>query len=297
MTDTLPELTDPLAPDDEAPYGYTIDRVTGARRPKLKAGRPGKEAATETSPGPASRADSPGLDQLKEAAQAAHPERDRAPQAGGKRGTRRRGTTLGKTAPVPAFKPGVICTGVNKLYRKAGKIVRAMDHDIGTAIIESAKNTADPGEPDDSVGAAWEELAKTNPRIRKALLKVISGGAWGELIMAHAPIAMAIMMKPAIMKFIPFGKILASFAEPDEDTKPGEGGLPGGMTNADMGQVADLAMRQMQKMGLEVSPEMAQKMGEMANAMGNGNGHHPPGVTTVRAQPRKPGSRAQRAGK
>ena len=141
--------------------------------------------------------------------------------------------------------------------------------DIGEAIIQSAKNTADEGEPDDSVGAAWEELAKVNPRIRKFVMKCLTGGAWGQLVMAHAPIGMAILMKPAILKYIPFASLVASLAEPDEDTPKGEGGLPGGMTEADAAQMAALAQDQFRKMGLSVPPEVAAQMGEMAQSFAN----------------------------
>ena len=46
-----------------------------------------------------------------------------------------------------------------------------------------------------------------------------------------APIAMAVLMKPAVLKRIPFAAFIESMAEPDEDTPAGEGGLPGGMTD------------------------------------------------------------------
>jgi hypothetical protein len=196
---------------------------------------------------------------------------------------------------VPAYKAGVITLGVNKLYRRAGKIVRAMDDDIGTAIIESARNSADDG-TDDSVGAAWDELAKTNPRIRRFLIKIIAGGAWGSLVMAHAPIAMAIMMKPAILKLIPFSKIIQSMAEPDEDTPPGEGGLPGGLLYEDAMQMGSMVNAQMEKMARQmgfdgVPPEVAE---QMASFMPNGSAPPP---AFQRSQPRRAEPRAARHGR
>jgi hypothetical protein len=175
-----------------------------------------------------------------------------------------------------------------------------MDYDIGTAILESARNTADPGEPDDSVGAAWDELCKTNPRVRKFVMKCLAGGAWGQLVMAHAPILMAVIMKPAILKHIPFRELVASMAEPDEDTAPGEGGLPGGMTAEDAGQMAALAQQQMERMGMAVPPEVAEQMAAMAQGMLGGMAPAPPGpgnppAAFRRQQPRRAGSRAARA--
>jgi hypothetical protein len=118
-----------------------------------------------------------------------------------------------------------------------------MDPDIGTAIIESTRSTDEDG-GDDSVGAAWEELARANPRIRGMLLRLIAGGAWGQLLMAHAPILLAVIMKDGIRKHIPFVKLLEALAEPDEDGQAAAGGLGGllaGMTPEDMQQMAAMA--------------------------------------------------------
>lgn len=269
----------------EAPFGYTKDAESGEMRPKKVAGRPRKP---------------PSLDELKaeqapaddgQGTPAAGKPADRAPEAARRR--RGKDAEAKPAAPVPAYKAGVIATGVNRLYRRAGKIVRAMDADIGEAIIQAARNTADDGEPDDSVGAAWDELAKTNPRVRKFLLKIIAGGAWGQLVMAHAPIAMAIVMKPAILRIIPFSRLIESMAEPDEDTAPDEGGLPGGMTAADAAQMAALAQQQIARMGLSVPPEVAAQMEQAAASM-MGGGKVPVPAGTARQQPRRPASRAQR---
>jgi hypothetical protein len=278
----------------EAPYGYKADGT-----PKKTAGRPRRspsvdELKTPESVAPAFGSGDGDSDPAPPPAASESPA-DRAPDERARTVRKAKGSTSHEAAP--PYKAGLITTGVNRLYRRAGKIVRAMDHDIGTAILESAKNTADAGEPDDSVGAAWDELAKTNPRIRKFLMKCIAGGAWGQLVMAHAPIAMAIIMKPAILRLIPFQGLIASMAEPDEDTAPGEGGLPGGMTAADAGQMADLAQQQMQRMGLNVPPEVAAQMAAMAQGMMGPvlvpSG--PPEPAFTRHQPRRPGNRAARA--
>jgi hypothetical protein len=279
----------------EAPYGYTR---TG--QPKKSPGRPRKPPSIEELKGSgAPDADDEGGDVGGSGSPGPEPPADRAPDD-----SRRRARKPRVQAPVPPYKAGLIANGVNRLYRRAGKVVRAMDPDIGTAIIESARNTADPGEPDDSVGAAWDELAKTNPRIRRFLMKAIAGGAWGQLVMAHAPIGMAIIMKPAIFGKIPFQGLVTSMAEPDEDTPAGEGGLPGGMTAADAQQMADLAAQQMARMGMSVSPETAEQMAAMAQGMMGGPGlvpSGPPGpgeppAAFARRQPRRPASRAKRHG-
>lgn len=230
------------ADGEDAPYGYTTD-PDGTRRPKKAAGRPRR---------------SPSVDELKadrdQAPPAEPPPGDRAPARERKRG-RRRGPAEPKQEAegTPQHRPGVITKGVNRLYRRAGKIVRAMDRDIGIAIIESARNTAEDGEPDDSVGAAWDELARTNPRIRRFLLKMIAGGAWGQVLMAHAPILLAIVMKDGIAKHIPFMKLITAMADDDDEAQAeGEihvpGGLFAGMKPEDMQQMAEMGQQMMTQM-------------------------------------------------
>jgi len=275
----------------EAPFGYTRDRQTGEMRPKKTQGRPKAP---------------PSVDELKQAAAPVPDEPPADPPAGDRAPDRSRRKGKGKPAvteaEVPQHRPGQITKGMNKLYRRAGKIVRAMDADIGTAIIEATKNTAEPDEngeitEDDSVGAAWEEVARTNPRVRKALLKMIQGGAWGTLIMAHGPIGMAIVMKPAILSRIPFSRLISSLAEPDEDTPEGEGGLPGGMTAADMQQVMSVSDGLLRQMGISLPPDVAAAAAQMAANGGNGalTDPQPTAHTLTRQQPKAAGTRAARA--
>ena len=183
---------------------------------------------------------------------------------------------------------GVLAAGINKLYRRAGKIIRAFDHDIGQAVIECTR-ADDLEEGELTVGEAWEALAKANPRIRRFLLKAIAGGAWTDLVMAHAPIGIALMLKPSVQRFIPFGRLLESVAEPDEDSGDGEGGLPGRMTAADFeelkGQAEQQARRMAERMHLTVSPE---ELAEAAASVGAG------AMPGNRQQRRAAASRARR---
>lgn len=273
------------APVSDAPYGYKGDGT-----PKKAAGRPRRSPSVDELKAPAAPDADPGP---VPGAPAPEPPSDRAPDERARVVRKAKGAAPREAAP--PYKAGVITSGVNRLYRRAGKIVRAMDYDIGTAVLESARNTAEDGEPDDSVGAAWDELCKTNPRIRKFVMKCLAGGAWGQLVMAHAPIAMAIIMKPAILRLIPFQGLITSMAEPDEDTAPGEGGLPGGMTAADAEQMANLAQQQMERMGFSVSPDVAEQMAAMAQGMMGPPvvpSEPPPAFT--RHQPRRPASRSAR---
>lgn len=257
--------------DGEAPYGWTRDRQTGTLRAKKRPGRP------RVPPSPEELTAAPAVER--------EPDRPPAAPQGHSRG---RGTT--HPAPAPAMpRGGIIAAGVDKLYRRAGKLLRALDHDIGQALIECTRaDLLDEGEL--TVGQAWEQLAKTNPRIRAFLLRAIAGGAWGDLIMAHAPFGIAIVMKPAVQRLIPWHRIVESMAEPDEDTPEGEGGLPGGMTAADFEELkataSEQARRVAARMGMDVSDE------QLAEAAASVGAHGPPAVN--RQQRRAAASRARR---
>lgn len=206
----------------EAPYGWTTDALTGERRPKLRAGRPRK---------------SPPLDQLKqERAEAeaagtppAAPAADRPPSSKGPKAAAPVQDAKADREAVPQWREGQIARGVNRLYRRAGRILRVMDPEIGQAMIEvTRKDVLDDGvtpDPEDiTVGEAWENVARTNIRIRRLALKVIASGAWGELLMAHAPILLAVMMKDRIRRFIPFAGLLQAWLEEDDDGQAADDG-------------------------------------------------------------------------
>lgn len=191
----------------QIPPGYTRDKETGQIRPKKTRGRPRGGTAAPRPDQPIQRG------------------QDEAPDS------KRKGK---KQTPTPRYVKGVIAVGMTKLYRRTGRIVKAMDKDIGIAIIESAEDC----------GEAWDELARTNPRVRKFLLKLVSGGAWGSVIMAHAPILLAVIMKDGIKKHIPFMKLLNSVLE-DSDSDDEIASMLGGMSPDDMQQVMAMAQNMM----------------------------------------------------
>lgn len=229
----------------EAPYGWMNDSKTGVRRPRKAAGRAGMKKAA------APPAATKSLDELK-AAGPIQRGQDRAPSGKGAPATS--AAKDDEPAPLPPFRAGPIAKGMNKLYRRAGKIVKAMDRDIGIAIIEATKKEA---EDDVTVGEAWEEIAKTNPRIRRVLLKMVEGGAWMQLFWAHAPIFLAILMKEQIAKHIPFAKIISAVSslddedeETDEPSSPrGGGSLPFGLKPDDVNQMMTMFGPALAQMG------------------------------------------------
>lgn len=222
----------PGSGDSEAPYGYTKDPATGEMRPKKAAGRPRKP---------------PSVEELK-AEKAELPEdaprnEDRAPDTGKRSKVK---DPPKEAKPVPQFREGVIERGINKLYRRAGKMVRVMDHDVGQALIDITRKE-DP--EDTTVGEAWENIARHNPRIRRVLLRMISGGDWGALFMAHAPVLLAIVMKDAIRKHIPFHRLFEAFLDGGEDGEAPADGTPfEGVTMPDMQEMMAMAQQFMPAM-------------------------------------------------
>lgn len=229
-------------PSEEAPYGYTRDKETGQMRPKKSPGRGGRRP--------------PSVEELKEKATegTAEANGDRPPDA--KAGRRRgRDAAPGEKPPAKAVEwhEGQIARGVNKLYRKAGKIIQVMDADVGQALISiTRKDDAD----DVTVGEAWEDLARTNPRVRKFLLKMIAGGVWGQLVMCHAPVFLAILMKDQVRRLIPFERAVEAFLSDDsvDGEVPAQGTPVEGLTPADFQQMQAMAAAMAQQVFLRAQP-------------------------------------------
>jgi hypothetical protein len=278
MNDAATEAAPP--PGDEAPYGYTTDPLTGERRPKKAAGRPRKSPSLEELR--AAREAEPAGDAAQE------PAADRAPGTSPKTRARR---GKNEPKPVPPFREGQIARGVNKLYRRAGRIVRAWDPVVGEALIEITRKEDDA---DTTVGEAWENIARHNVRVRRVLLALIRGGDWGALVWAHSPVIMAILMKDSVQKHLPLHKIVAAFFSSDEDEGPpppagavpgevippdmpgspgnGAGPLPGGLTKEDLMQLSEVADRLMSN-----GPRRSAGMPRARPSAARAAGESPPG--------------------
>lgn len=72
---------------------------------------------------------------------------------------------------------------LTELYVSLGTLVIVADPVCGTAVIQQAPETA----------AALDTLAKENPKVKRALEKMLAGGAWGSVVMAHFPIITTIL--------------------------------------------------------------------------------------------------------
>lgn len=89
-----------------------------------------------------------------------------------------------KTRAVPAMPRGGLKSSLTQMYTGIGMAVMPFDPACGRVVIENAETCA----------AALDELAKTNPAVRRVLMSLVTTSAWGAVIMAHAPILMAVAM-------------------------------------------------------------------------------------------------------
>jgi hypothetical protein len=244
--ESLLDVMDPKshvnAPSPDAPYGYLIDPITGERRPKKRPGR----RRVDPDPAPASPESS--VD-----AQEPDPTVDRTPidrsedRAPSSRKSRSRGGRPRSDPPAAAvareevapFRAGPIAKGMNKLYRRVGKLVSMADPMIGQAFIEITRKDDDD---DVTVGEAWEELARVNPRIRAALNKLLTGSGWGQLLMCHLPILLAVALRTGLLERLNLGALSSLIV--DDDT-PDEFNPFAGLTEEDMAEAAALAARMM----------------------------------------------------
>lgn len=112
--------------------------------------------------------------------------KDRKP-SGNTRGT---GTASGtprtfvRDEETPEYRPGILVKPLRDLYVLVGTGVLPFNQPLGTAFIQNAEACA----------KSLDNAAKTDKRIRNALMLLIQGSVWGEIAVAHAPIAMTAMV-------------------------------------------------------------------------------------------------------
>lgn len=86
---------------------------------------------------------------------------------------------------------GVVKDALMSLYGFAGMSLRMWSEPVSDVILTSAEDCAE----------SLEELARTNESVRRVLLSVTKTSAWGAVIVAHVPIAMAVyaeLSKPKV---------------------------------------------------------------------------------------------------
>lgn len=86
--------------------------------------------------------------------------------------------------PTPPMPRKGLAGPLTNMYTGLGMTVSMIDKQCGMAIVESAEDCAQ----------AWEDLAKTNPKVRRALLMLLETSDVTKIVIAHAPIMMAVMV-------------------------------------------------------------------------------------------------------
>lgn len=86
--------------------------------------------------------------------------------------------------PMPKAPVGGLRKPLEDMYTGLGMMLMPFDPSCGKVIIEAAPRCAE----------TMDDLAKTNPAVRRILISLVTTSALGAVIMAHAPILMAIAM-------------------------------------------------------------------------------------------------------
>ncbi len=72
---------------------------------------------------------------------------------------------------------------LTEMYVSIGTMILVADPVCGLAVVQAAPDTA----------AALDTLAKENRAVKRALEKMLQGGAWGGVLMAHFPIVTTVL--------------------------------------------------------------------------------------------------------
>ena len=105
--------------------------------------------------------------------------------------------------PMPKAPQGGLRRPLEDMYTGLGMMMMPFDAHCGKIVIDAAPRCAE----------TLDELAKTNPAVRRILISLVTTSALGAVIMAHAPILMAIAMHhvPALRE--KQEKMVSEFAE------------------------------------------------------------------------------------
>lgn len=103
---------------------------------------------------------------------------------GSPQGVKRQRKVKDETPVPPMPARGKLAAGLQDIYVTIGMMLMAVDPVCAQAIINSAPECA----------KSMEKLAKTNPAVRRVLLKMLETSAYGAVVAAHLPILMAVVM-------------------------------------------------------------------------------------------------------
>jgi hypothetical protein len=97
---------------------------------------------------------------------------------------------------------------LENLYTTVGTMVYMVQPRVGHTIVTEANKCAE----------SLDELARTNPRVRRALESVLTTSAWSGVIVAHMPILMVLAYE-----YVPAFKQIQAEAPP-EPSEPSQNG-------------------------------------------------------------------------
>jgi hypothetical protein len=115
--------------------------------------------------------------------------------------------------PTPAMPRSGLAGPLTNMYTGLGLSLSMVDRNCGQAIVESAEDCAQ----------AWEELARRNPRVRRAILMLLETSDVTKIVIAHAPIMMAVashhvpFVKEQQLKVVEMFANQGASAEEDEE--------------------------------------------------------------------------------
>lgn len=113
--------------------------------------------------------------------------------------------------PTPAMPRSGLAQPLTNMYTGLGMTVAMVDRHCGMAIVESASDCAE----------AWEEMARRNPKVRRALLMLLETSDVTKIVIAHAPIMAAVFAHHA-----PLGERQMTLIEQFANTGPANFGNP-----------------------------------------------------------------------
>lgn len=115
--------------------------------------------------------------------------------------------------------------GANKKPRSGVRALTEKDKEKIAGLYVAAAMGTMPFKPEvaqalataaDDCADAWYDLAKENDSVRRILLLIIEGGAWGKVFAAHVPILLALLPKDA------FQGLLSSWTVDSDDVGESE---------------------------------------------------------------------------
>jgi hypothetical protein len=104
--------------------------------------------------------------------------------------TPRESVSADESDPIKDYRPGILVKPLRDLYVTVGTLVLPFNKPVGTAFIQNAEACA----------KSLDNAAKADKQIRRVLMLLIQGSVWGEVIVAHMPImmALAVTLVPAV---------------------------------------------------------------------------------------------------